>query len=92
MSTKKKKASKKRGRAKVDKQNVVLEKLEVAYVPIGSIKPNKYNPNRQSAHDFELLCSSISEDGFTQPVVCQKETREIVDGEHRWRACAALGI
>lgn len=67
-----------------------LEKLVIEYVPIDSIKPNQYNPNRQSDHDFELLRRSIEEDGFTRPIVVRRETREIVDGEHRWRACRSL--
>jgi len=39
-----------------------------------------------------LLCRSIVEDGFTQPIIVQKETNIIVDGEHRWRACKHLGF
>lgn len=74
------------------KNNVVLTKLVIEYVPIDSLKPNDYNPNRQSEHDFELLCKSIDEDGMTQPVVALRATRVIVDGEHRWRACKALGL
>lgn len=72
------------------KTGVVLETLSVEYVPIDSLLPNDYNPNRQSEHDFELLCKSIEDDGMTQPVVAIRETRVIVDGEHRWRACKAL--
>lgn len=76
---------------KVEKNNVVLDQLDVIYLPVNEIKPNSYNPNRQSQHDFELLCKSIAEDGFTQPIVVLRATKEIVDGEHRWRACKALG-
>jgi ParB-like chromosome segregation protein Spo0J len=68
-----------------------LDKLEVVEVDIDTITPNQYNPNRQSEHDFELLCRSIQEDGFTRPIVVRRDTLEIVDGEHRWRACKALG-
>lgn len=75
----------------VQKNNTVLDQLDITYVPVGQIKPNSYNPNRQSAHDFELLCKSIAEDGFTQPIVVLKSTLEVVDGEHRWRACKHLG-
>lgn len=72
------------------KQAAHLDKLDIVYVPIADIKPNQYNPNRQSDHDFSLLCKSIQEDGFTRPIVVRKGTLEIVDGEHRWRACKAL--
>lgn len=80
-----------KGKAVVEKAARALERLEVQYVAVDSITPNEYNPNRQSDHDFELLCRSMREDGFTQPVVCQRDTKMIVDGEHRWRAAHALG-
>ena len=79
-------------RIEVEKKNVVLTRLEVTYVAIDDVSPNDYNPNRQSTHDFELLCKSISEDGFTQPIVVLRADKTIVDGEHRWRACRALGF
>lgn len=80
----------------VVKQINTLEKMEIAQVPVDLILPNEYNPNRQSDREFELLCRSIEEDGFTQPIIVQKADAEyqpnhIVDGEHRWRACKALG-
>lgn len=76
--------------AEQKKDAAFLDKLDIVYVPIDQIKPNQYNPNRQSEHDFGLLCKSIQEDGFTRPIVVRKGTMEIVDGEHRWRACKAL--
>lgn len=76
---------------KPEKKINTLQKLIVEYVDIDSIHPNEYNPNRQSEHDFELLCRSIEEDGFTQPIVVNREKMEIVDGEHRWRALKFLG-
>lgn len=81
----------KKGKAVIDKKNISLKELEIQYVPVKSINPNNYNPNRQSEHDFELLLKSMEEDGFTQPIIVQKSTRLIVDGEHRWRAAAVLG-
>lgn len=69
---------------------VALQSLAIEYVDINFLKPNEYNPNKQSPHEFELLKRSISEDGFTQPVICLPDGR-IVDGEHRWRAMKALG-
>lgn len=81
----------KKGQKAVEKKANKLEKLLIEYVDIGSIKPNSYNPNRQSAHDFELLKRSMGEDGFTQPIIVQEGTNTIVDGEHRWRCAADLG-
>jgi hypothetical protein len=79
-----------RGNAKIEKRNRVLEQLKIEYVSIDELRPNEYNPNRQSTDEFELLCRSIREDGFTQPVIVIKDTKVIVDGEHRWRAARHL--
>ncbi len=78
-----------KGRKEIAKRNMALERLVVEYVPIEWIKPNAYNPNRQSEHDFALLMKSITEDGFTQPVICLQDGT-VVDGEHRWRAAREL--
>jgi ParB/RepB/Spo0J family partition protein len=84
--------SRQKGGAAVRARAERLERLEVEYVPVESLSPNSYNPNRQTAEEFELLCLSMREDGFTQPVIAQRGTRTIVDGEHRWRAAQALGL
>ena len=79
-------------KSNVAKQYKTLETLQIQYVSPTDVKPNSYNPNRQSDRDFELLLKSMKEDGFTQPVIVQKSTSEIVDGEHRWRASQALNM
>ena len=76
----------------VIKTNVALEALTIEYLPVESIQPNEYNPNRMSEKDFELLLRSMREDGFTQPIIVHRTTRKIVDGEHRWRAAQAIGL
>lgn len=74
------------------KDNIVLETLEVVYINPEELNPNKYNPNRQSEKEFELLCRSMEEDGFTQPIVVREKDNVIVDGEHRWRAAQSIGL
>tara|TARA_R110000803_G_scaffold16806_2_gene46035 strand:+ start:941 stop:1744 length:804 start_codon:yes stop_codon:yes gene_type:complete len=90
-----------KGKAQVEKKNEALEKLEIVYAGLGEIMPNDYNPNRQSDSDFDLLLRSITEDGFTQPIVAVRTADPeqakqypytIVDGEHRWRAASQLGL
>jgi ParB-like chromosome segregation protein Spo0J len=76
---------------KVEKTANALERLTVEYVPIEQCHANDYNPNRQSEDEHELLMRSIREDGFTQPIVVANDYT-IVDGEHRWRAAATLGM
>lgn len=85
------KPKKAKANGKVVKDTTAVNHLEAVYVNVDAIHPNEYNPNRQSDHDFELLCKSIEEDGFTQPIIVQQQTNEIVDGEHRWRALKVLG-
>lgn len=81
-----------KGRKHIEKHITTLKKLTVEFVNPETIYPNAYNPNRQSENDFELLLSSMQEDGFTQPILVQRKTREIIDGEHRWRAAQRLGL
>jgi hypothetical protein len=54
-----------KGKATIQARSARLERLVIEYVPINSIKPNRYNPNRQSEHEFELLKKSMDEDGIT---------------------------
>ena len=80
-----------KGAAVIERTGAKLEKLSIEYVAVADVKPNTYNPNRQNEHEFTLLCRSIEEDGFTQPVIVAEDLT-IVDGEHRWRAAQHLGI
>lgn len=73
-----------------DKNYRPLQKMEITFLGVDEVIPNEYNPNRQSDRDFELLCRSIEEDGFTQPILVQEDTKRIIDGEHRWRAMKVL--
>jgi ParB-like chromosome segregation protein Spo0J len=79
-----------KGRAEVERKNEALQALTIEYVGVDDVEPNDYNANRQSDREFELLCRSITEDGFTQPVIVGQDGK-IVDGEHRWRAARHLG-
>jgi ParB-like chromosome segregation protein Spo0J len=57
----------------------------VLWVPIDSVKKNEYNPNSVAPTELKLLETSISEDGYTQPIVTwiAESGREIIDGFHR---------
>lgn len=66
-----------------------VKMLQSELVPINSIFPNTYNPNRQTDDDFYLLVLSILEDGFTDDIFVHKD-RHIVDGEHRWTAMIVI--
>lgn len=63
----------------------------VIWVDLEKVKPNDYNPNSVAKQELELLHHSISEDGYTQPVVTVRGEEEgeyiIVDGFHRYFVC-----
>ena len=73
------------------RDSVALQQLQVEWVSPSILKPNEYNPNRQTEDEFEMLKTSMREDGFTTPVLVLTDGA-IVDGEHRWRAAQELGM
>lgn len=59
----------------------------VEWVPADDVTANDYNPNAVAPPEMELLRLSIMSDGYTQPIVTNRENghREVVDGFHRNR-------
>ena len=67
------------------KQNPVEH---VRLIHIDNVRPNEYNPNVVANNEMHLLYTSISHDGYTQPVVAiydeEKKAYVVVDGFHRF--------
>lgn len=59
----------------------------VEWVSTDDVQANDYNPNSVAPPEMELLRLSIMADGYTQPIVTNREDghREVVDGFHRNR-------
>lgn len=59
----------------------------VEWVPADEVQSNNYNPNQVAPPEMELLRLSIASDGYTQPIVSNREDghREVIDGFHRHR-------
>lgn len=59
----------------------------VRWVKAEGVTANDYNPNAVAPPEMELLKESISQDGYTQPIVtfADGDLREVVDGFHRHR-------
>lgn len=59
----------------------------VRWVMQDKVVANDYNPNKVAPPEMELLEISITNDGYTQPIVTfpNKEKVEVVDGFHRNR-------
>lgn len=67
---------------------------KVEIVSTNKLKPNAWNPNKESDETFEKVKLSIQTNGFVElPQVRQLAdgSLEIVNGEHRWKAAVALG-
>ncbi len=63
-------------------------------IPVGRITPNPFQPRKNfDAAAMDDLKTSIAEYGVLVPIIVRKrgENFELVAGERRWRACAALG-
>lgn len=58
-------------------------------VPIEKVVYNDYNPNNVPPPEMKLLYHSISEDGYTQPLVAvydkENDLYIVIDGAHRYK-------
>lgn len=63
----------------------------IRWVPVTQVQANDYNPNSVASNELKLLHTSISHDGYTQPIVTiWDETLKkyvIIDGFHRYFTC-----
>lgn len=69
-------------------------KTEKLKVGINNVRPNLWNPNKEDDFIFEKAKASITKWGFIDPILVRvigEKLYEIIDGEHRWRACKELG-
>jgi ParB-like chromosome segregation protein Spo0J len=59
----------------------------VVWIKADQVTANDYNPNAVAPPEMKLLEHSITEDGYTQPIVswCRDGVFEVVDGFHRHR-------
>lgn len=63
----------------------------VQWIDVNQVEANDYNPNAVARNEMKLLHTSISHDGYTQPVVAIRDAERgrfvIVDGFHRFLTC-----
>lgn len=67
---------------------------ELIWVPIDKLKENPWNPNVMDDFMFRKELASIEKFGMVDPVTVREAPPfgwEIIDGEHRWKACVKLG-
>jgi ParB-like chromosome segregation protein Spo0J len=76
-------------------QQLRLETGKYSLVAIDTVKPNTFNYNVQTPIMFGKLVASMREFGFPSPLIVrtlEDGSREIIGGEHRWRAAQQLGL
>ncbi|MBV8725471.1 MAG: ParB/RepB/Spo0J family partition protein [Candidatus Eremiobacteraeota bacterium] len=62
-------------------------------IPLAEIRPNPFQPRKNfDEATLDELKASIAEYGVLVPIIVRRqgETYELIAGERRWRACAAL--
>ena len=59
----------------------------IEWAPAETVTANDYNPNSVAPPEMELLRLSVMADGYTQPIVTNREDKQfvVVDGFHRTR-------
>jgi ParB family transcriptional regulator, chromosome partitioning protein len=65
----------------------------VREIPVAEITPNPFQPRKSfDAQTLEELKTSIAEYGVLVPIIVRRrgDRYELIAGERRWRACAAL--
>lgn len=70
-------------------------RLTIEQIPVDSLKPNPWNPNRMSDAEYAELVAEVKHLGrLPKPVVVRRNCDgfEIVDGEHGWRAARECGL
>jgi ParB/RepB/Spo0J family partition protein len=70
----------------------MTNEYEIIELPIDNIYPSKDNPRKTfDKEQLEILRESIKKHDIIEPILIRKATREIIDGERRWRAEKAAG-
>lgn len=62
--------------------------LDALMVPIDSVTQH---PDNYNSGDVDLIVDSIRANGMYRPVYVDRETNQIVAGNHTWMACKELG-
>lgn len=63
--------------------------MQTVQIPIKDLKPAEYNPRKITQHDFENLKKSITEYGFVEPIVVNRDMT-VIGGHQRLKAAEAL--
>lgn len=69
-----------------------MEKLQIVYLPPGSLTPYEGNARKHSPEDIEAIKKSILEDRFNDPIGIWGDQNIIIEGHGRQIAALELGL
>lgn len=69
-----------------------MEKLQIVYLPPGSLTPYEGNARKHSPEDIEAIKKSILEDSFNDPIGIWGDQNIIIEGHGRQIAALELGL
>lgn len=65
--------------------NIMEQPIDtIAWLEPSELRANEYNPNVVFNAELNLLELSIVKHGWLHPILVHAETKEIIDGFHRW--------
>lgn len=68
----------------------MMNKLQIQWVPGGELKQAPWRATYILKPDVELLKRSLADHGWMQPLVVQKSTNMIIDGNYRWEIASNI--
>jgi hypothetical protein len=68
----------------------MMNKLEIVWVPGAELQEASWRANYVLKPDVELLKRSLSQHGWLQPLVVQRSTNTIIDGNYRWEIASNI--
>lgn len=86
------------GTVTIDSIEIVTEVGPLRRIPVGSIRPNPFQPRKSFNNDsLQALASSVKELGVLQPIIVRPVEGspgdfELIAGERRWRAAGLAGL
>ena len=68
--------------------------IKIVRLKIDDLIPTEENPNKMSDFIYQRMKDTIKEKGLFGSIICRPKAGQfqILDGEHRWKACKELGM
>jgi len=73
---------------------IEFDPKKLVVVPIGTVRPNPWNPKEEGTDEYGRIVRGIREKGLRMPIPVREVDGgyEIIDGQQRWSACKEIGF